>query len=174
MELTKAIELIKPAANRFKKKESWADLGCGNGLFTTALADLLHQGSVVYAVDKDKKALENIGTMKDVNLQKLVADFSRDALPFSGLDGILMANSLHFVRDKLSFINKCCGWLKNKGYFLLIEYDTDNSNPWVPYPISFPSAAMLFQQAGFKIINKLGSQPSLYNRANIYAALIER
>ena len=36
---------------------TWADLGCGDGTFTLALASLLPAGSTIYAVDQDAAAL---------------------------------------------------------------------------------------------------------------------
>lgn len=172
MELAKAIELISPAAYRFTEKSSWADLGSGTGLFTRALAQLLQKGSTVYAVDTSLSALNNMKPLPHINLQKLEADFIRETLPLSALDGILMANAFHFVRDKTAFIYKAQRWLKSSGCFLLVEYDTDTPNSWLPFPVSFSSATKLFQQSGFGIISKLGMQPSVYYQAGMYAALI--
>jgi ubiquinone/menaquinone biosynthesis C-methylase UbiE len=174
MELQNAIELIKSAAAVYSVGISkWADLGCGDGLFTAALSSLLHEGSTIYAVDRNKRALSKVKSVDGVALEKIEADFIYDELPFSNLDGVLMANSLHFVKNKTAFILKAQGWLNKKSRILLIEYDMDKSNPWVPYPISFHSAENLFKNLGYKTIKKLAELPSLYNRANIYSALIE-
>lgn len=174
MELSKAIELIKPAAYRLSGTSSWADLGCGTGLFTKALAQLLQEGSSVYAIDKNRSALNKLKPFGGVSLYKIEADFTHDVLPLSGLNGILMANALHFVADKTAFIRQAQQWLKHEGCFLLIEYDTNTANPWVPFPINFSLASWVFEQSGYATIKKIGVQPSLFNRADIYAALIER
>lgn len=174
MELIKAIELIRPAVDRFTQISSWADVGSGRGLFTMALAELLPHGSNIYAIDKNGQALNNLKPFLHVNLRKLEADFMKDVLPLSGLDGILMANALHFVADKTAFISTARRWLNDEGCFILIEYDTDSPNPWVPYPLSFVSATRLFEHSGYKNIKKLGTQTSLYQQAGIYAALVER
>lgn len=174
MELIKAIELISPAVDRFGQISTWADLGSGTGLFTTALAELLPKDSTIYAVDKNGSALRKLKPFLNVNLRKLEADFIKDVLPLSGLDGILMANALHFVAKKNAFISTARQWMNDEGCFILIEYDTDTPNPWVPYPVSFASATKLFEHSGYRKIKKLGTQPSLYQRAGIYAALIER
>ena len=173
MELKNAINLIEPAGIYFDGTTTWADLGCGDGLFTTALSSLLHEGSIIYAVDSNRRALGKVKAVDGILVEKIEADFIHDALPFSNLDGILMANSLHFVKDKTAFILKAQGWLNKKSRILLIEYDMDRSNPWVPYPISFHSTENLFKTLGYKTIKKLAEHPSLYNRANIYSALIE-
>jgi ubiquinone/menaquinone biosynthesis C-methylase UbiE len=173
MDLNIATELIKPAITGTNVKSNWADLGCGTGLFTSALAQLLHEGSTIYAVDLNKRSLERLQPFSSVELKKIVADFSTDDLAISKLDGILMANSLHFVKDKISFIQKAQHWLKKDGFFLIVEYDMDKSNTWVPYPLSFDSSKRLFSQLGFAI-KKIGEHASVYNRSGMYAAVIKR
>src|SRR2546426_9988916 len=73
----------------------WADLGAGEGAFTRALADVLGPEAHVVAVDKDAGALRATGS----GFETRVADFTKP-LDLRDLDGVLMANSLHFVRDK--------------------------------------------------------------------------
>jgi trans-aconitate methyltransferase len=36
---------------------TWADLGCGDGTFTRALAERLAQGSTIHAVDRNRGAV---------------------------------------------------------------------------------------------------------------------
>ena len=52
MQLSEAIQLIQHPVT--KEKSAYADLGCGNGLFTKALAQLVAPQSVIYAVDKNQ------------------------------------------------------------------------------------------------------------------------
>src|SRR5271169_2859486 len=76
----------------------WADLGAGTGAFTLALAELLGPSTVIHAVDRDARALRSLaGTVeaKFPRVSTIHADFS-DEVPLPPLDGILMANSLHF------------------------------------------------------------------------------
>src|SRR5262245_24580401 len=76
----------------------WADLGCGDGTFTLALAELLISGSTIHAIDLDGSALRGIPpSHKSVRIIKHRGDFTKQPWPFAGLDGILMANSLHYV-----------------------------------------------------------------------------
>jgi ubiquinone/menaquinone biosynthesis C-methylase UbiE len=173
MDLNSAIELIKPGITLTGQKTVWADLGCGTGLFTSALAKLLHDHSFIYAVDSNKSALEKLLPLANVEMKRIAADFTRNDLGISELDGILMANSLHFVKDKISFIEKAQQWLKKDGCFLLVEYNTDKANTWVPFPINFDSAKELFSTFGYTI-HMTGSKASLYQRAGMYAAIIAK
>src|SRR5438445_6071843 len=79
----------------------WADLGAGEGAFTLALADLLGPGAKITAIDRDAGSLRRLAAVgrQPASIQTVVADFTRP-LNLSGLDGVVMANSLHFVRDK--------------------------------------------------------------------------
>jgi trans-aconitate methyltransferase len=173
MEVKSAIDLIRNERLHANHPSLWTDLGCGSGLFTKALAHLLPKASTIYAVDKNPKALRQLSLSEgDVWVQKVEADFIFDNLSLPPLDGILMANALHFVSDKVSFLSRAKNWLKAEGCFLLVEYDTNAPNPWVPYPVPYFSLVHLFEPLGFRTIIKLEERPSLYHRAPIYAALL--
>lgn len=173
MEINTAIALIKKGVTRSKEPQVWADLGAGNGLFTIALSTLLADGSTIYAIDKDQKAINNISIPpRKVLLKKIAMNFVNNPLETEYLDGILMANALHFVSDKLSFLQKIKRNLKPSGKIVLIEYDTEKPNAWVPYPITYPSLENLANNAGAVSIEKIGSTPSKYNEATIYSAFL--
>lgn len=173
MELSEAIQLIRSDHFSLQNNAEWADLGCGNGLFTFALAHLLANGSTVYGVDKNPVKFDSLVPPEGIRILSMQLDFVADALPMRDLDGILMANSLHYVRDKPALIGKLTGVLKPGGRFLVVEYDTDVPVPrWVPYPVSFQSLNRLFENAGYASVGKLGERPSVFGRANLYAALV--
>jgi len=154
----------------------WADLGCGDGTFTRALAQLLAPGGVVHAVDLDDAALANIRAERNgAAIIKHHADFTRMPWPFEGrLDGILMANSLHYVREQEGFVSEIDSRLKDDGRLIVVEYDFDRPNRWVPYPVSRRRLTALFAAAGYASPQWLGSRPSVYQRGELYAALIRR
>ena len=175
MQLQHAIALLSNDWLTKKNAGNWADLGSGNGIFTLALANLLKPGSLIYAVDKDARALGQILTSTNqVTIEKITADFGEDNLSLKELDGIIMANSLHYIEDKFSFIAKAKNWLKLSGCFLIVEYDTNKSNHWVPWPIDYLSLEKLFLSSGFSLINKIAEHPSIFGRANLYSAMIRR
>jgi ubiquinone/menaquinone biosynthesis C-methylase UbiE len=144
----------------------WADLGSGAGAFTLALAELIGPDGVIYSVDKDKGALAEQGlTMAArfprVRLQARVADFTKP-LDLPPLDGIVMANSLHFVRDKDKVLGLVKGYLKPEGRLLLVEYNVDSGNMWVPHPLSFGTWEKLAKRVGFGTTRLLTTQPSRF------------
>lgn len=174
MQLRDAISLIQHDGHYPATPSRWADLGCGTGLFTRALASLLQPGSFIYAIDTNKNSLSNITDYKDVAIKPVCQDFAQDKWPFERIDGLLMANSLHFVRDQPALIDKIQACLTESGGIFLVEYDTDVANPWVPYPLSYQTLTNLFKKAGFTSIEKLQERPSLYGSANLYATYIRQ
>lgn len=106
MEIREAYELIETAQLN-SRKQVWCDLGCGSGIFTLALADLLPSDSLIYAVDQNESSLKSIpASHRRVKIEKHCADFVENELPFASLDGILLANSLHYVRHNNDFLRK--------------------------------------------------------------------
>ncbi len=173
MELQAAIDLIKTPLLDTPNPQIWADLGCGDGTFTTALASLLAPESVIHAVDKNRRALRQLpAVFSEVSILPWQANFVVDALPFHNLDGLMMANSLHYVARQVVFVSQIRKLLKPDGGLLLVEYDTRASNLWVPYPLAFDRLADLFLPAGFTTIQKLNMRNSIYGRGEIYAAWI--
>ncbi len=151
----------------------WADLGSGGGAFTLALADLLGPTARIYAVDKDRRALrEHEAAMRAsfpaVTVTYHVADFTRP-LELPQLDGVVMANSLHFQRDKDSVLQRVRGYLRPGGRLLLVEYNADSGNLWVPYPLSYPTWEKLAARNGFRETRLLATQPSRFLK-EIYSA----
>jgi len=162
-----AISLIEKAISNHEP-QVWADLGCGSGIFTKALNYLLPAGSRITAVDREKQRLDL------PNVDFLRTNFERDDLKLSGLDGILMANAIHYVAAKAALIRKLEAMFTGSPRFIMIEYDTDRSNPWVPFPITFEQLQTLFWTLGYHKIVKVGERPSAYRSGNMYCALIEK
>jgi ubiquinone/menaquinone biosynthesis C-methylase UbiE len=174
MELQEAILLIQTDEFIQGAQSTWADLGCGSGLFTQALASMLYAESTVYAIDKNISSFKLKSVPNKVVVKAVEADFVNDNLNLKSLDGILMANALHFVRDKKSLIEKVSPYFRERPFFLIVEYDTDKPNPWVPYPVSLLSIKKLFTGLGYGSIKKLHETKSLYHTGNLYSALITR
>jgi len=81
-----------------------------------------------------------------------------------------MANSLHFVEDKLPVLALVRGYLKHGGRLVLVEYDSDRGNTWVPHPMTFETWSAIATDAGFLDTRRLATVPSRFLR-RIYSAL---
>jgi len=153
---------------------TWADLGAGTGAFTLALADLIGPHGIIHAIDRDRASLAElrsafVSAVPVAELRVQAADFTR-RLDLADLDGIVMANSLHFVEDKTRVLALVRGYLKHGGRLILVEYDSDHGNTWVPHPLSFETWRDLASETGFIETRKLATVPSRFLR-RIYSAL---
>src|SRR6266566_1801272 len=97
----------------------WADLGSGWGAFTLALADLIGLSGEIYSVDKDGGSLREQeramrSTFPQADVHYIAADFTRP-LDLPPLDGIVIANSLHYVRHKGPVLAMLRGYIKPGG-----------------------------------------------------------
>jgi SAM-dependent methyltransferase len=169
------VGLLRPAVT---PGGTWADIGAGDGAFTLALAELLGPGGRIVAVDRDGRALaENLRAVRSrfpgVDLTTMTADLTGQ-LELPALDGLVAANSLHYVpRDRqVAVIRGLAAHLRPGGRFVVVEYDVDRGNPWVPHPFSSASWERLAESAGLTGTRRIGRVPSRFLDA-IYSAVSE-
>lgn len=155
---------------------TWADLGSGTGAFTLALAQLLATGSAIISIDRDARALQEQErrmrhAFPDADVRYIVGDF-RDELELPRLAGLVMANSLHFVEPaaQAEVVHRQVGRLATDGRFIIVEYDADQSDAWVPHPLSYARWEQAAPSAGLRGTRLIGRVPSRY-RGAIYAAV---
>jgi ubiquinone/menaquinone biosynthesis C-methylase UbiE len=167
------VNLLRPAD--LPPGASWADLGAGSGAFTLALRELLGLNADIYAVDRDRDRLSELERAHRVrfgasgHLHVISADFTKP-LTLPPLDGVLMANSLHFFRHKEKVLCHVGTFLKAEGALLLVEYNVDRGNLWVPHPLSFETFRELAPHAGLSEPRLLAKHPSSFLR-EFYSAL---
>jgi ubiquinone/menaquinone biosynthesis C-methylase UbiE len=171
-----ALELLAPAI--ITRGGVWADLGAGDGTFTRALAELLGPTSRIYAVERDENALDALrrwAASATADVIPVAADFSLAFDPPGSalLDGMLFANSLHYVRDAKAVLARLAAWLKPGGRVVFIEYDRRSPNRWVPYPIPVATLAALAAAADLAAPSVVGSRPSIY-QGELYVAVADR
>jgi ubiquinone/menaquinone biosynthesis C-methylase UbiE len=179
-----ALALLRDAVGH--SAGAWADLGCGTGTFTRALADILGSQSRIIAVDQDAGALDELRLWAERHAPGVVAvraDFARPSeileLRDGSLAGLLFANSLHFVRDADAVLASLVRMLRPAargapgGRVVLVEYDLRDANPWVPYPISRDRLPALAMNAGLSVPVVTATRRSRY-QGLMYAAAAER
>lgn len=151
----------------------WLELGCGEGAFTLALSDVLGPAGQIVAVDRDPGALGSMTQLVRARFPAVAVEARRadfmDDLPDGPFDGVLAANSLHFVRDRRQILSAIRARLVPTGRLVVVEYDADRGNPWVPFPFSFEAWRREAAAAGFGPPALLHRVPSRFLRA-IYGA----
>jgi len=176
MDARDAARLIAPGISG----RVWADLGAGRGTFTTALATLLGASGHVYAVERDAGAVDALeklahrrGHDERARIDVVRADFATAPLTLQDVDGILMANSLHYVSDddQPPLLARLADKLNERGVLLIVEYDDRPRSRWVPYPVAFHRLAEVAQRAGLAEPELIGRRESAFG-GTMYAALI--
>lgn len=176
MDPADAIALLRPAVP-VPPNARWADLGAGSGTFTRALAALLGPGAELYAVDADEGALRSLRAWAErppdgPAVHVLPGDFTRRmALP--PLDGIVLANALHFVRGQAETLALAASYLRPGGRLVVIEYQDRPASRWVPYPVSSARLAELAADAGLTPPRVVATRPSAYG-GDIYVGMTIR
>jgi trans-aconitate methyltransferase len=170
MRVEDAIALIQPAV--VMHDGIWADLGAGTGLFTRALVHVLDSESHVLAVDSDPAAFAELERFAASNAKvtAMQADFTTDFASELPLDGMLLANALHFVKDSGAVLARLVTLLRPGGRVVLVEYDRRSANRWVPFPIGISDLPKLARAAGLEKFTVVESRPSNYEGI-IYAAV---
>jgi ubiquinone/menaquinone biosynthesis C-methylase UbiE len=158
----------------------WADLGSGTGIFTLELRELLGPQCTIYSIDRNGHDLDRqrrafAERFPGSDVHYLRADFTKP-LDLPQLDGIVIANALHYVhfKDQAAVLDRLCGYLRwPGGRFIIVEYNATSGNPWVPYPIDIEAFKLLASQVGLTDPVVLAVIPSRFLR-EMYSALAIR
>jgi trans-aconitate methyltransferase len=171
MKIDQASTLLHTIGIEWTRPQSWCDLGCGKGTFTVALAQLLAPGSTIHAVDLDQSALDEIPQrINGVEIRRVIGDLQNPNLVLPVVDGILMANSLHFIRNQHVVLKRL---LSLTDTFLIVEYERSMPTPWGPYPVGFERLRKIFKDVGVERLEKLVTRPSRFG-GTIYSVLAKQ
>jgi len=88
---------------------------------------------------------------------------------------LLLRTSLHFVaRDRqVAVVAALASHLRDGGRFVVVEYDADHGNHWVPYPFTYRTWEQLATGAGLTGTARLDHVPSRF-LGGIYSAVASR
>ena len=155
----------------------WADFGSGSGAFTLALADVLGEQAQIYSIDRDSGALDQQRSA----MRARFPDRKRH-LPDGGFhaqagtaaarrraDGEFAA-----FRPAERPGTATDARLSESGRrLILVEYNVDHGNMWVPHPLSYPTWAQIASKNGFSDTRMLAAHPSRFLN-EIYSAVSTR
>lgn len=147
---------------------TWADIGCGEGVFTVVLYEIIGPDCEIHAVDKNRGALRRLEanfaeTHPQATLHAHKADF-RDPLELPQLDGLVIANALHFVIDeqKGEVLQRLVHNLKPGGRAIIVEYNAQRGNLAVPYPLDDAGFIELGRKTGLADLRIAARTPSSF------------
>jgi ubiquinone/menaquinone biosynthesis C-methylase UbiE len=157
--------LIRPGVPE-NVTQTWADFGAGWGNFTLALRRILGREAIIHAVDRDADGLHttqqrHAQQYSESPLQLWTQDFTQ---PFDlpPLDGLLIANALHFVPSKQrpAVVERLAGYLKPDGRMIVIEYNMRVPRPWIPYPLTEDKWQSMLKDVGFQSVDIIARRHS--------------
>lgn len=158
----------------------WADFGSGTGIFTLVLRELVGPTAEIYSIDKNAGSLERqrktfAERFPGSHITYLESDFTKP-LSLPPLDGIVMANALHFIpfSQQEHTLAEICSHLKPEdSRFILVEYETTHGRPWIPYPVEYDAFVNLAEEVGLVDTRRIALAPGFMS-PDMYAALGER
>ena len=169
MQTADAVALIRDAVEGGGNR--WADLGAGRGTFTRALVEILGPDGSVIAVDREAGSIAELQELitTATNVSVIEGDFTDD-VQLPRLDGLLLANALHFVKEAATVLSRLVQHLEPDGRVVIVEYDRRAASRWVPYPIGIADLPKLAAAAKLSRFTVTDSRPSNYE-GTIYCAV---
>ena len=128
------------AALAFRPGERVADIGAGSGYFTRRIAPAVGATGVVWAIDIAPEVLEYLEArarregLDNIRVQRVQPDDPQ--LPASGVDTILMVDTLHYVKERAAYAKKLRAGLAPGGRVVVIDFlpKPPEERPWGPPP----------------------------------------
>ena len=139
-----------------------ADIGCGTGVYTIALAHGVGITGQVYAIDVHREALHTLAGTLDkrgiVNVEMIWADVEK-AVPIDAysLDAVVISNVL-FQFDKIDkALITIARLIKPGGQLLVVDWSDSHGGlgPHTSHVIQEEQAINLVQKHGFRILKRL-------------------
>jgi ubiquinone/menaquinone biosynthesis C-methylase UbiE len=154
----------------------WVDAASGDGVFAEVLLELSRSTLIVIGIDLRRSAVENFNhAVCHANTAIALQANLNSPLPIRPIDGILIANGLHFFDQSIQIriLDNCYRALKDSGSLVIVEYNTAESTGVVPFPIPIASIDGLIATCGFEPVNKTTRVDSTYLE-EMYAILTKK
>ena len=139
-----------------------ADIGCGTGVYTIALAHDVGAMGQVYAVDVHREALHTLAGTLDkrgiINVEMLWADVEKN-IPIDAysLDAVVMSNILFQLENIDKTLALVAQLIKPEGQLLVVDWSDSHGGlgPHGSHVVQEEHAINLVQAHGFRILKRL-------------------
>ena len=152
-------------ALNLKKGQTVCDLGCGNGFYTTKLAQAVGPEGTVLAVDIQQEMLDMLQKRaRDANLkniQPILGTTWDPKLPENKLDLVLLVDTYHEIDHPVEILAAIRKSLSKTGRLCLVEFRAED--PDVPIkPLHKMSKRQILKEIpanGFKLVEQFDGLP---------------
>lgn len=145
-----------------RKGDRVADIGCGTGAYTIALAQEVGDMGQVYAVDVHRDALHTLAGTLDkkgiMNVEMVWADIEKGApVDAYSLDAVVVSNVLFQLEDIDAMLSHLAKLIKPEGQLLVVEWSDSHGGlgPHNGHVIQEQEAEKLVQKHGFRLRKRL-------------------
>ena len=139
---TRMFPLVDIILNGNRRGDYWLDIGSGDGVFAKLLSEIVRESTVI------QTDVKKFGRVTELDF---FATLERLPVRKRTLSGIICAQVLHyFPPNKLpGIIDQLTAKLKLGGSLLIVEYKTNHSHSWIPFPISLEQIKSIKQEHTF-------------------------
>jgi ubiquinone/menaquinone biosynthesis C-methylase UbiE len=134
------------------------DFGCGEGHYAVPAAKLVGEKGIVYAVDKDKQALDRLTQIIKKNNIKNVEVIKKESiipLENNSLDFILCYDVVHYLKNRQTIYHEFYRVLRPEGIFSLYPKHHKNDYPLMELAqIKLEDVIEEVEDAGFSLHDK--------------------
>lgn len=150
------------------------DVGCGTGYFTIAAGKMVGAGGQVYAVDSSAEMLELLRRKiadswqgdgeEPGNIQLVLSRELTIPLPDRSVDFAFMANVLHEVAQRATFLKEVHRLVKPGGTLTVVDWVAAPTEAGPPLEDRLPKeqAEELLRQTGLQVIKEFEAGPFHY------------
>ncbi len=145
-----------------KPSDRVADIGCGTGVYTIALAHDVGITGQVYAVDVHREALHTLAGTLDkrgiINVEMIWADVeSQIPIDAYSLDAVVLSNTLFQFEKKEKALVNIARLIKPEGLLLVVDWSDSHGGlgPHSEHILKEEDAISLVQKHGFRIQKRL-------------------
>jgi len=148
--------LIKIGLN---KNQIFIDIGCGIGYFSIPASKIVGHEGKVFALDTSKEMIEELRIRilknKITNIDTIISDPYHFHIDSNTGTFCFMANVLHEVEDKISFLKETNRVLKKDGTLCIVEWQKKitERGPPIEERISESEIKELMDKTNFKMTN---------------------
>ncbi len=139
-----------------------ADIGCGTGVYTIALAHEVGAMGQVYAVDVHREALHTLAGTLDkrgiINVEMLWADIEKSvSIDAYSLDAVVLSNILFQLENTDKALSLIAKLIKPEGQLLVVDWSASHGGlgPHGNHVVTEEKAITLVQSHGFRILKRL-------------------
>lgn len=152
----------------YQPENTFADLGCGTGLFTLQAAAISQEKASIYAIDIAQQMLDEIEKRAMAahfsNVQTVLADEYNFKIPNESADFLIVCTVLHEVDDKVRWLKEAARICRKGGSISIIEFNPafTGSGPPMKHRLPKEETVSDLKAAGFSCTLETSIQDAFY------------